>query len=129
MFCRKCGAQNPDDADRCENCGAPLEDVRLPAKDRRAEIASFFGRAPDDGGDALGTASLVLGIGSLILLFFVWIGNIIGLGLGIAGIVLGAKRTSGGTGRVLSALGAALNGIVVGIYVGGGIALTNCVGV
>jgi hypothetical protein len=118
MFCPECGAANPDEAQFCQDCGAPLGEAAspaepilppppagLPSEPRPVGAVPPSGEPPTSG---LAIAALVLGIlgivqvlpvvGSALALLFGYMARsdirdrpqaLSGEGLATAGIVLG----------------------------------------
>ena len=79
-ICNNCGSQMPDEAVSCTVCGAPLtaSQPQQPYQQQPYQQPMYV----DNGASGKATASLVLGILSLI---------ICGLPLGIIGLVLGVQ--------------------------------------
>ena len=63
MFCRNCGAEQPDGAGFCSRCGAPLRDAPVRSDRRREAHAGGFRRFPE----GLGISAAVFGILALLL--------------------------------------------------------------
>jgi uncharacterized membrane protein YvbJ len=91
VYCSRCGTQNPDDAQVCSNCGAPLYKVgqQYPGSDRehyhRMERECFG--LPNGGlivGVVIGIIVILLGIG----LFLQTSGYIINFGSYLWAIIL-----------------------------------------
>jgi len=91
MYCRQCGAQNPDGSTRCFACGAEIVSVsQVPVNGKTSGLA---------------TAALILGI----LAFFT--GGITALPAIICGIIALVKIS--GSGGLLKGTGMAVAGIVI----------------
>lgn len=70
MFCSKCGAQLPDDANFCDNCGTPLRTDIAPATPNLYQpsmVMPAFGYMPE-------VSSKSKFIAFILALFFGWIG-------------------------------------------------------
>jgi len=61
VYCTKCGAQNPDDAQVCVSCGQALYPTRYPREKREREAC--FGLPSAWGSIILGLFVVVLGLG------------------------------------------------------------------
>ena len=109
MFCVKCGKEVADGTKFCTNCGAEIEEVKVeePKDDKftysqNQSIATTSNPTPvvpasanSEGGDGKATASVVLGIVSLVLACGIgFITAIVGLILGICSKKSG-KKTAG----------------------------------
>lgn len=107
VYCHKCGNQNPDEAQFCQKCGAPLHAPAAPQWQPRREDCDRGGE-PCTGskrGDAIFWGIIVILIGLWILFEFVlkniegmpqWIVDfefwwLFGLVIGIAIIVAGLR--------------------------------------
>ncbi|MFW9832087.1 MAG: zinc-ribbon domain-containing protein [Candidatus Thorarchaeota archaeon] len=92
VYCQKCGTENPDVADFCKKCGAPLAPVKRPWREK------YGGRAEEEcfgvtGGGAIcgilfGIVIIALGF-SLVYGIPTWIiiGPIVGLVVGVLIII------------------------------------------
>ena len=124
MYCVKCGKEVAEGTKFCTNCGAEIEAKVEEVKDdkltysQNQSIATTSNPtpattpAPASEGDGKGTASLVLGIVSLVIPCVGFITSIVGLILGIC-----AKKS----GKKIA--GIILNSIALGLIVIGWIAL------
>lgn len=128
MTCPECGASNPDNAEMCRQCGHALDRVfrteleleeRLMGKARRRE----------SGPGSVRVIVIALGICSCALTLVLGAGNFIGLGAGVAGCILDARRDRAEPGRALCIIGIILNGVMAALLVVGAVTLTNCVGI
>ena len=69
VYCTKCGTQNPDDAMKCLNCGAPLNETpnREYHRNRyRYEDDMCFGGRSHIWGIIIGIFIILIGISSLL---------------------------------------------------------------
>ena len=124
MYCVKCGKEVAEGTKFCTNCGAEIEAKAKEVKDdkltysQNQSIATTSNptpatpAAPASEGDGKGTASLVLGIVSLVIPCVGFITSIVGLILGIC-----AKKSGKKTAGII------LNSIALGLIVIGWIAL------
>ena len=124
MYCVKCGKEVAEGTKFCTNCGAEIEAKVEEVKDdkltysQNQSIATTSNPtpattpAPASEGDGKGTASLVLGIVSLVIPCVGFITSIVGLILGIC-----AKKSGKKTAGII------LNSIALGLIVIGWIAL------
>lgn len=112
MFCVKCGKEVKEGTKFCTNCGAEMEEKKeeklsysqnqsIPTTTNTTPVA-----APASTGDGKGTASLVLGIVSLLIWCVTPITAIVGLILGIC-----AKKSGKKTAGII------LNAIALGLFV------------
>lgn len=86
MFCGKCGKQNEDGATFCAECGNPLTpENNQPAEQVQAPQPNGN---PDDG-KAFSITALVLGIVSVVFLWFFGVISILFIATGVLGIILG----------------------------------------
>ena len=97
MKCNYCGADNKEDAKFCASCGAELKEKKKETKKEepkveKVEVKEVKSEPVKDG---KATASLVLGICSLVIWCLTWILSLIGLILGIASKERSGKRTAG----------------------------------
>ena len=97
MKCNYCGADNKADAKFCASCGAELKEKKKETKKEepkveKVEVKEVKSEPVKDG---KATASLVLGICSLVIWCLTWILSLIGLILGIASKERSGKRTAG----------------------------------
>lgn len=99
MFCSNCGTENKKDTKFCVNCGKELK------KETKKEVVNNT----NNKDESLGTASMVIGIISLILTFLI---NLLTLPLSITGLVLGIVNKAKG-GKKVS--GIVLNAISIGL--------------
>lgn len=90
MVCRNCGAQLPENATFCQNCGTAV----MPAQPQYQPVQPQYQPqppvAPTVPGKGMGVASMVLGIISLVL-FCIWY---IALPCAIISLILGAVGSS-----------------------------------
>lgn len=105
MKCNYCGADNKEDAKFCASCGAELKETKK--KETKVEVQEVKTepvKVEKDTGvkDGKATASLVLGICSLIIWCLTFPLSLIGLILGIASKEKSGKRTAG---IVINAIG------------------------
>lgn len=112
MFCNQCGNPNPDNANNCVNCGAPLNNQQPPQQPpqqpnfqqqpsfqqpnfQQQQQQTYYAPMPPVNtpvpGKGLGVASMVLGILALVLDFCLLYFT---LPLSIAGIALGGVAMS-----------------------------------
>ncbi|MBN1460093.1 MAG: zinc ribbon domain-containing protein [Armatimonadetes bacterium] len=94
MFCSKCGRENPDSAQQCIHCSAPLAPP--------GETSSTPRRS------GMATASLVLGLVGLITF---GLAGLLGLPLGLAAIIKINRSNGRLTGRGLATAGVVLSGL------------------
>lgn len=105
MYCKTCGAQNPDGAQFCSSCGGDLRSSS-PAQPGPGPQQHTTPQ-PAQAQNNAATTGLILGIISIV---FVWIPNVswVSLITSILGLVLGSKKRTGpsaGTaGRVLNTI-------------------------
>ena len=97
MKCNYCGADNKEEAKFCASCGAELKETKKETKKEepkveKVEVKEVKSEPVKDG---KATASLVLGICSLVIWCLTWILSLIGLILGIASKERSGKRTAG----------------------------------
>ena len=110
MKCNYCGADNKEGAKFCASCGAELKEKKKTIKkeEEKVEVKEEIKAEPvkveatAKVRDGKATASLVLGICSLLIWCLTWPLSLIGLILGIASKERSGKRT---TGIVLNAIG------------------------
>ena len=104
MKCNYCGADNKEESKFCSSCGAELKETKKAEKKEEIKEVKSEPVKTEKTGDGKGTASLVLGIVSLIVWCVSPITSIIGLILGIcakksgkkvAGIILNALALVG----------------------------------
>jgi hypothetical protein len=94
VYCTKCGAQNPDDAQVCVSCGQALYPTRYTRGRREAEMC--FGLPAAWGTIILGLFIILLGLGFLIQQWFridIWPGFFL-IFLGILILAGAAYRAS-----------------------------------
>ena len=109
MYCVKCGKEVKDGTKFCTNCGTEIEAKKEKKEEKKDEKLTYsqnksiettsnpepVAAKPAEGGDGKGTASLVLGIVSIVFLFGIgFITSIVGLILGICSKKSG-KKTAG----------------------------------
>ena len=89
IICDKCGAQMPDEALCCTNCGTPLKASQMP------DQSFSFQPGGDTGVNNKALAALVLGVSGIILIlvapFLANFPALIGLIVSIIGTVYGVK--------------------------------------
>lgn len=107
-----------------------VEEAKAAASGKPLESAGTVGeagyRAPDNGKNGLAVASLVLGILSIICVFFGY-GAILGLVFGIIGTILGAKaRKESQTGLATAGFVCSLVGIILCVL--GFVCAIACIG-
>ena len=104
MKCNYCGADNKEESKFCSSCGAELKETKKAEKKEEIKEVKSEPVKTEKTGDGKGTASLVLGIVSLLIWCVTPITSIIGLILGIcakksgkkvAGIILNALALVG----------------------------------
>ena len=97
MKCNYCGADNKEGAKFCASCGAELKEKKKEeVKEEKVEVKEPVKvKATDTAKDGKATASLVLGICSLIIWCLTFPLSLIGLILGIASKERSGKRTAG----------------------------------
>ncbi|MBR5370485.1 MAG: zinc-ribbon domain-containing protein [Bacilli bacterium] len=115
MKCSYCGADNKEDAKFCASCGAELKEKKKKTEEVKVEKAEVkeVKKEPtkvEPVKDGKATASLVLGICSLLIWCLTFILSLIGLILGIASKERSGKRTAG---IVLNAIGLFLSTISI----------------
>ncbi len=131
MFCPECGAENPDEAQFCEECGAPLDQAApkvepaqppapQPAPSRPPAPRPPPGREPPTSG--LAVASLVLGILGIVQVLPV-VGSALALLLGYMARSDIRDRPQALSGAGLATAGIILGWIGVGLWVLGALAL------
>ena len=109
MICPNCGAENPEERDFCQSCGAPLrEPATVPTPPSPVYTAPA---APTTSG--LAVASLIMGIVGWFLLPLV--GNVLAIIFGYM-----AKKEIAQSGGRLTGEGLAVVGLVLG-YAGVGV--------
>lgn len=117
MKCNYCGADNKEGSKFCASCGAELkekkttksEEIKVEkqeVKEVKPEVKAEPVKATNTTKDGKATASLVLGICSLIIWCLTFPLSLIGLILGIASKERSGKRTAG---IVINAIGLALS--------------------
>lgn len=121
MFCVKCGKEVKDGTKFCTNCGAEIEAKKEEVKDDKLTYSqnktietntnTTVAASTEKTGDGKGTASVVLGIISLVVWCVTPITSIIGLILGICSKKSGKKTA----GIILNAiaLGLSIIGIIL----------------
>ena len=99
MNCKYCGTQNNDGAIFCNNCGQKLvEDVNssvIQTEVNTMNVGTNVSNVvqPKKKGNGLAVASIIIGVLSIILSFFL---NVIVIPLAIVGLVLGiVSKTKG----------------------------------
>jgi hypothetical protein len=109
MKCNYCGADNKEEAKFCASCGAELkEKKKTTKKEEKVEVKEEIKTEPvkvtptDKVKDGKATASLVLGICSLLIWCLTFPLSLIGFILGLASKERSGKRTAG---IVLNAIG------------------------
>lgn len=133
-FCEKCGAQMPDEAICCTNCGSPLSASQIPNQSaepqqqyqyqyqqppfqqQQYQQQNVFVGQVDQKTKNMAIAALVLGILSIVS------GKMfIGLILGIAGIIISVKVRNvlpkGITERTMATIGMVCS--IIGVVIGG----------
>lgn len=104
MFCTKCGEKLEENAKFCTNCGATVEEVKEEKKEEVKETKTVDTGVKIDGkpvvveqpvSDGKATASLVLGICSIVVFCLSFPLSLVGLILGIVSKEKSGKRTAG----------------------------------
>ncbi len=101
MKCNYCGADNKEGAKFCASCGAELKEKKKETKKEETKEVKEIKTEPvkvetkEQVTDGKATASLVLGICSLLIWCLTFILSLIGLILGIASKERSGKRTAG----------------------------------
>jgi len=74
VYCTKCGSENLDDAENCENCGASLKGspTRNRSNDRDFEDMCFGGRGKSIGPIFFGAILILAGLSFLLEKTFAW---------------------------------------------------------
>ena len=113
MLCTKCGANIPDNVSFCPCCGSSVEN-------KNGNYQNIPYRPNTAPGRGLGITSLVLGICSILLCSYYFVGlalGIIGLCLGISSLkkakAVGISNGLSIAGIVCSSVGLAINAFIV----------------
>ena len=119
MKCNYCGADNKEGSKFCASCGAELKEKKTTKKEEKQEVKEERVEVKTEPvttteinkvTDGKATASLVLGICSLIIWCLTFPLSLIGLILGIASKERSGKRTAG---IVINAIGLVLSTICI----------------
>lgn len=118
MQCKKCGKEIPEGTKFCPYCGAPQTEETTPVQQQNYEQNNTPVQSNNDAGKGAATASLVLGIVSVVC-WFTGVGAIISVVCGIIGLVTANNAKKAGfeggirtAGFVLSIIGLVGGGIV-----------------
>ena len=131
MFCTKCGAKNPDNSSFCSVCGNQLSSTITTTEEQKKEnsqvpqqINLIVPQQPAPAststsvpGMGLGIAGMVLGICSILFFCLTWIDVIIG----IVGLVLSAvsysmaKKAGKKNGMAVAGIACSLIGITIAL--------------
>lgn len=128
MVCNKCGSNNPDNSPFCAYCGNALNPNNTVPQNTGFTYDQGFSSQPQNvnpvgmdtpkKGEGLGTASLVLGIITLVAAF---IFNIFVIPIGIVGLILGiVNKAQGGkkiAGIIMNIIGIIASVIILFVYV------------
>ena len=113
MICSKCGKQNDDGVAFCTECGNPLTPANSQPVEQQVQNPQPNGNMDD--GKGLSIAALVLGIISIVFLWFFSVFSLIFVATGIVGIILGYKGRKKSIACYGKASGMATAGFVLSI--------------
>lgn len=112
MFCSKCGKQNEDGTAFCTECGNPLTpESNQPEVQQNPQPEG----GKNDDGKGLSIAALVLGIVSVVCVWFFGVASIIFIATSVVGIILGYKGRKKSIASYGKASGMATAGFVLSI--------------
>lgn len=102
MYCQHCGAQVPDGAKFCTECGESVSETEIRTKTERTSVASQQREQEPAYRDSKGqTAKLVIGILCIVISLFVLFQSCT---VGVGNAVLENNEASGGAGIIVAFL-------------------------